>query len=135
VLMTHTSKRTRLTVALAGHPPPLLIGADGVARQIGQHGTLLGVLDPISVTEEQAELDVGETLLLYTDGVPDAGVAGGEPLGEDGLVELCRRAPELSLAGFLEHAEHLALDRARGTLRDDIALLGARVLNRTPRQR
>jgi PAS domain S-box-containing protein len=135
VLMTHTSGHARVTVALAGHPPALLIGPDGAARPIGKHGTLLGVLDPICITEEHAELDVGDTLLLYTDGVPDAGVAGEELLGEDGLIELCRQAPGLSLAGFLERVERVALDRARGTLRDDIALLGARVLNREDAQR
>ena len=135
VEMKPNSTGASLTVALAGHPPALLIGPDGVAKRIGQHGTLLGVLDPINVTLEQAELEVGATLLLYTDGVPDAGVAGGEPLGEDGLIELCRRAPELGLPEFLEHVEHVALERARGTLRDDIALLGARLLNRTASQR
>jgi PAS domain S-box-containing protein len=135
VLMTRASQGTHLTVALAGHPPPLLIGPDGAAQQIGRHGTLLGVLDPISVSEDHAELDAGETLLLYTDGVPDAGIAGEQPLGEDGLMELCRRAPELSLASFLEHVEHVALDGAKGTLRDDIALVGARVLNQAPPRR
>jgi PAS domain S-box-containing protein len=134
VLMTGASQGAHLTVALAGHPPPLVISSDGAARQIGRHGTLLGVLDPISVSEDHAELDAGETLLLYTDGVPDAGIAGAQ-LGEDGLMELCRRAPELSLAGFLDHIERFALDRAKGTLRDDIALVGARVLSQASPRR
>jgi serine phosphatase RsbU (regulator of sigma subunit) len=135
VLMTRVNERTLLTVALAGHPPPLLIDPNGAARQIGRHGTLLGVLDPINIAEVQAELGAGETLLLYTDGVPDAGVAGDEPLGESGLIELCGRAPSLSLPGFLEHIEQVALKCAQGTLRDDIALLAVRALNRTPSQR
>lgn len=135
VLMTHTAGRARLTVVLAGHPPPLVIGADGTTRQIGCNGTLLGVFDPINITEDHTELDVGDTLLLYTDGVPDAGVAGEPRIGEDGLAELCRRAPELSLAGFLEHVEHIALDAAKGTLRDDIALVGARLLNQASSRR
>ena len=135
VLMTHIAGRAQLTVALAGHPPPLVIGPDGAARQIGRLGTLLGVFDPIGITEDHTELDADETLLLYTDGVTDAGIAGEHPLGEDGLIEVCRRAPQLSLAGILEHVEHVALDRAKGTLRDDIALVGARLLKqRSPRR-
>jgi PAS domain S-box-containing protein len=135
VFMTHAAEHARLTVVLAGHPPPLVIGADGAARQIGRCGSLLGVFDPISVTEDHAELDVGETLLLYTDGVPDAGIAGEPRIGENGLAELCRRAPQLSLARFLEHVERVALDAAKGTLGDDIALVGARLLNRASQRR
>ena len=86
-----------MTVTLAGHPPPVLIDAHGDARQIGQPGTLLGVLDPIHVVEHEEELRAGETLLLYTDGIPEAGHSG-EALGERGLIELCRKAPRLTLA-------------------------------------
>jgi len=121
-----TSERARLTVSLAGHHPPLLVSPDGQARQIGQTGTLLGVIEPISVTETQAALHPGETLLLYTDGVPDAGRSGRQ-LGEHGLLELCTQAPRLTLAGLLERIEQAARERADGRLRDDIALLAVRL--------
>jgi serine phosphatase RsbU (regulator of sigma subunit) len=126
VTMERTPQRTRLKVALAGHPPPLLIDPDGQARPIGQPGTLLGVLDSPEFSETGAELRPGETLLLYTDGVPEAGRAKAL-LGEDGLIELCLRAPSLTLGGLLEHIEHVALERAEGSLRDDLALLGLRL--------
>jgi PAS domain S-box-containing protein len=116
-----------LTIALAGHHPPLLVDRDGQARPVGRPGTLLGVLDPIEITESEAVLHGGQTLLLYTDGVSEAGRSVG-PLGEEGVVELCRRSPELGLAGLLEHLERAALERAEGKLRDDIALLAARIM-------
>ncbi|HVR05764.1 MAG TPA: SpoIIE family protein phosphatase [Solirubrobacteraceae bacterium] len=115
----------RLTVTLAGHPAPLLIGADGQASQLGHPGTLLGVIDPIDVRESESELRPGETLLLYTDGVPEAGRAS-RALGERGLMELCRRAPRLSLGRLLGEIERAALARSRGRLRDDIALIAVR---------
>jgi phosphoserine phosphatase RsbU/P len=126
VSATPTAERTRLTVTLAGHPPPVLIDSRGEARQVGRPGTLLGVLDPIDVAECEDELRAGETLLLYTDGIPEAGHSG-EALGERGLIELCRMAPQLTLAGLLEHIEHVALEHAEGSLRDDLALLGMRM--------
>jgi serine phosphatase RsbU (regulator of sigma subunit) len=129
VTLERTAQRTRLKVALAGHPPPLLIDTDGHARPIGRPGTLLGVLDELEIAEEGAELKPGETLLLYTDGVPEAG-RSTEQLGEDGLIELCRQAPSLGLDALLERIEHVALERAAGSLRDDLALLGLR-LSRT----
>jgi PAS domain S-box-containing protein len=116
----------RLTVALAGHPPPLIIDADGSHTQIGRRGTLLGVLDPIDISEVQAELHPGETLLLYTDGLPDAG-ASAPRLGEQGMLELCAQAPRLELAGLLELIEQAALQHAEGKLRDDIALIAVRL--------
>jgi PAS domain S-box-containing protein len=129
VTMEQAMGRTRLTVALAGHPPPLLITADGTTSFVGEHGTLLGVLDPIDIGLTQIEIDPGDTLLLYTDGLPDAGVAGAQ-LGEARMIELCHRAPRESLEGMLEHIERAAVDHAAGSLRDDLALLGIRVSHR-----
>jgi serine phosphatase RsbU (regulator of sigma subunit) len=126
VTMERTSERARLKVVLAGHPPPLLIDPDGRARPIGQPGTLLGVLDSIEFTETGAELRPGETLLLYTDGVVEAGRPNAQ-LGEEGLIELCRKAHALSLGELLERIEHAALERAEESLRDDLALLGVRL--------
>jgi PAS domain S-box-containing protein len=126
VTIERTAEHGRLTVTLAGHQPPFLIGADGEAVQIGQPGTLLGVVDPIELREVEAEIRPGQTLLLYTDGVPEAGRARGQ-LGEQGLRELCRRAPDLGIADLLEQIELGALESARGMLRDDIALLGLRL--------
>ena len=67
-----------------------------------------------------------ETLLLYTDGVTEAG-RPDRPLGEQGLLELCADAPGLPLEAFLEQIERAALTRAQGRLRDDIALLALRI--------
>jgi PAS domain S-box-containing protein len=125
---------THLTVALAGHPPPLLIDRDGQTELIGRSGTLLGVLDPIEIVETQAELGDGETLLLYTDGVTDAGRPNVE-LGEAGLIELCRQAPRLDLDSLLEYVEDVALEHAKLGLRDDLALLGVRASQRDTSRR
>jgi sigma-B regulation protein RsbU (phosphoserine phosphatase) len=127
VLMTPRADGSMgLTVALAGHHPPLIVDRDGQATPVGWPGTLLGVLDPIEITESETVLQADQTLLLYTDGVSEAGKSTG-PLGEEGVIELCRRAPELGLANLLEHVERAALERAEGKLRDDIALLAARI--------
>jgi PAS domain S-box-containing protein len=114
-----------LTVALAGHEPPLVIGRGGQATPIGTPGTVLGVVDPITITERHGELRAGETLLLYTDGVPDAGRPAA--LGEAGLLALCATAGELSLVELLRRIERAASERAGGRLRDDIALLALRL--------
>jgi hypothetical protein len=117
--------RAHLNVALAGHEPPLLIEPDGQARQLGRPGTLLGVIDPIKIEETAAELHPGQTLLLFTDGVTEAG-RPDDALASNGLVELCRAAPSVGLQGLLERIERAAVERSGGYLHDDIALLALR---------
>ncbi len=126
VMMAPGPDRARLTVALAGHQPPLLIGRDGDVTPLGEPGTLLGVIDPIEIVERTAELHPGQTLLLYTDGVPEAGRAGRQ-MGEQGLHALCAETVGLSVSELLERIEHAAKKRAAGRLRDDIALLALRL--------
>ncbi|HEY7933794.1 MAG TPA: SpoIIE family protein phosphatase [Solirubrobacteraceae bacterium] len=126
VSFRRTSENAQLHVALAGHPPPLLIDQHGDARAIGRPGTLLGVLDTIEINESQDTLRPGETLLLYTDGVPEAGRSDRQ-LGEDGLMRLCRNAPQLQLRELLEHIQEAAVEHAGGRLRDDLALLALRL--------
>jgi PAS domain S-box-containing protein len=126
IVLTRVEHEVRLTIALAGHPPPLLISPRGDVAQVGQSGTILGVVDPLNISESELTLGAGETLLLYTDGVIEAG-RPDRLLGEEGLLELCTAAPNLTPAEFLEHIERAALDRAQGRLRDDIALLALRI--------
>jgi PAS domain S-box-containing protein len=126
IALTRGQPEVRLTIALAGHPPPLLIAPRGDVQQVGHSGTILGVVDPLSIAESEIALGAGETLLLYTDGVTEAG-RPDRLLGEQGLLDLCTAAPGLTLEEFLEHIEQAALDRAQGHLRDDIALLALRI--------
>jgi PAS domain S-box-containing protein len=134
VLAREQRHGVRLTIALAGHPPPLLISPEGKVTEVGHSGTILGVVDPLSINESEIALQAEETLLLYTDGVIEAG-RPDRLLGEEGLLELCTAAPGLSPAEFLEHIERAALERAGGRLRDDIALLALRIGGRETRGR
>jgi PAS domain S-box-containing protein len=128
VLMRRSPGAARLTVALAGHPQPLLIGTSGEAIPVGVPGTLLGVIDPIRVQEQELALKPGETLLLYTDGVLEA----GSRIGESGLIELCRYAPALALGELLGRIQGSVLQGSGGHLRDDLTLLGLRLPESRP---
>ncbi len=115
-----------LTIVLAGHPHPLLVKPDGSVVRVGRPGTLLGVIDPPSIEQDEVRLRPGETIVLYTDGVSEAG-APGRQLGESGLLEICAQAPRLSLHELLTSIERAAIERTRGAARDDIALLALRL--------
>jgi PAS domain S-box-containing protein len=125
VLAGCSGEHARLTIALAGHPCPLIVGPGEKASAVGEPGTVLGVVDPITVTEVVVELRQGQTLLLYTDGVPDAarGREGSAPAPE----HLSARAQRLALQAMLQEIEAAAVDSADGHPHDDIALLGLRL--------
>jgi PAS domain S-box-containing protein len=116
-----------LTVTLAGHPQPLILAEDGSTTQVGQPGTLLGIIDPLKLRETAVPLAAGETLLLYTDGVTEAGRSAGQ-FGEHGLMELCGARVGQQLPELLKCIETAALEHAGERPRDDIALLAVRLL-------
>ena len=61
----------RLTIAGAGHPPPLIFGSGGV-RRLETEGPLLGVFEEAVFDQVTVDLIPGETLVLYTDGMESA---------------------------------------------------------------
>jgi serine phosphatase RsbU (regulator of sigma subunit) len=124
VVVEPAGARAQLTIALAGHPRPLIISRAGYAQPQGVPGTLLGAPGPIRPGLATVSLEPGETLLLYTDGVLDAGRPDNR-LDGHGLIEACRH-PTPTLAELLQHIERIALDRAAGKPRDDLALLALR---------
>jgi PAS domain S-box-containing protein len=132
VTLGPVSEPMSVTVALAGHPQPVLIDGDGRCRHVGVPGTILGVLDSIDINEVDVELRAGQTLLLYTDGLPEAGRAGMQ-FDEQSLFKLCAESSQPTLAGMLSQMEQVALERAGGRLRDDIALLALRLDGRSER--
>ena len=111
-----------LTIALGGHPPALVLRASGEVDAVGEPGTLLGVFADPELHNVQTVLGPGDTVLLYTDGVTEAGPAGAE-IGEDGLAALLRGLGGLSPEEIVNAVEQAAVDAQAGQPRDDIALV------------
>jgi PAS domain S-box-containing protein len=125
VLVGSPEVSTRLTIALAGHPRPLIVGVGETASAVGEPGTVLGMVDPITVSEVVVELCQGQTLLLYTDGVPEAARARARPaLAPE---KLSVQVHGLALQDMLAEIEAAAVQSAGGQPQDDIALLGLRL--------
>src|SRR4051794_779420 len=115
-------ERATLTVALGGHPPALVLRRNGDVEPVGEAGTLLGVfMDPV-LHEVEAELHSGDTVLLYTDGVTEAGPAGGE-IGDDGLALLLAELRGLTPEEIVDAVEQAAVQAQDWKPRDDIALV------------
>lgn len=63
----------RLTVAVAGHPLPQIVRANGDVEEAGVAGTLLGVFEDLDVSDRIVDLHPGDAVVLLTDGVFEAG--------------------------------------------------------------
>lgn len=86
----------KVTLARAGHPPPLLIRASGQVEEIMGEGIILGCYPEISLTDQVVDLGPEDMLFLYTDGVTDAG-HNSERFGEPRLrAALASSAPGAS---------------------------------------
>ena len=113
-------------VAAAGHPTPLVLRAAGDAVLAGGRGTLLGVTEDITIPDQQIELDTGDCLVLYTDGVLDAGAPRRVLAPEDLAAEL-RGTAELGAEEVVRRVTEVAAGLAEGALRDDVAVLAIRL--------
>jgi phosphoserine phosphatase RsbU/P len=111
-----------LDLACAGHPPPLVVRADGSVSEVAVAGTVLGLLDDTSYPTARVTLRSGETCLLYTDGVCEA--PGPRDRFGDERLQAALRSTGAAPAGAQVDSVARALaahlgDRAH----DDIAIL------------
>jgi sigma-B regulation protein RsbU (phosphoserine phosphatase) len=112
------------TLASAGHPLPLHLSGSAGVRQVGETGTLVGVLREVRVSDTVLRLVAGDLLVMYTDGVTE-GRRGSEFFGEARLHRsvLTHRGEPLPADGILGDV----LDFQEGSARDDIAVVAVRV--------
>jgi sigma-B regulation protein RsbU (phosphoserine phosphatase) len=73
----------RVTCANAGHDSALLVGKGAPRSVFPSTGTVLGLFPDRRYESESVELAPGDTLLLYTDGVTEAGDPGQALFGEE----------------------------------------------------
>ena len=118
----------RLEWTSAGHPPPLLLRGRKVVGELACDPALpFGLGDDIPQVCEE-DLEPGDSVLLYTDGVIEARTPDGELFGLDRLADLLEREaasgqPPEELVRRLVGA---VLEHQAGGLRDDATLLLAR---------
>ena len=68
----------------AGHLPPLLIGRNGSMRRLEAGGSVIGLFDGLTYGEGEVQLQPGDTIVFYSDGITEPENEFGE-FGEDRL--------------------------------------------------
>jgi sigma-B regulation protein RsbU (phosphoserine phosphatase) len=116
----------RLTYSNGGHLPPILISADGSSQLLDCGGTVVGLLDNMDFPEATVQLQRGDLLIAYTDGVTEPESDYGE-FGEERLIQIARENRYLPLERITELVS-AALDEWIGDQEqpDDVTLVLAR---------
>ncbi len=115
----------RLRVTCAGHPPPLIVRADGRVEEADSRGTLIGVLPEIESSSADITLHPGETCLLYTDGIVEArgGPLGDAMFGEERLEQAVAECANMPADAVVERVQMLASQWIGRGSHDDMAVL------------
>ncbi|MFF0016994.1 SpoIIE family protein phosphatase [Streptomyces sp. NPDC005374] len=113
----------RCTLASAGHPLPLLLGADGKVRTVARPQTLIGVIEDETYTSETFELRPGDSLLCVTDGVTERRSGPRQFDDEDGLAQALAGCAGLGAELIAERIRRLVHEFGARPPEDDLALL------------
>jgi serine phosphatase RsbU (regulator of sigma subunit) len=116
------SRTGDVAAAVAGHPPPRLVAADGTVTALEAGGLVLGIEPKQRYEEVRASLDAGGAVALYTDGVLEARRAG-ELYGFDRLDQTLAAHHEEPAAAIAQAVLEDCRTFARGELVDDCAVV------------
>lgn len=112
-----------LSYCSAGHPPAMVLRADGELELLSEGGLLLGVLGEAEYISSSCVLRKGDTLLIYSDGITESRNNAGEEFGDARLEEQLResrlRSADAALFSILGAVQDFAGTRP---LVDDVSL-------------
>lgn len=115
----------RLTYANCGHPPPLLFRQENPEpERLTEGGTVLGAIEGCPYSLGRCQLNTGDVLALFSDGLTEAANQAGEMFEEEKLIQVLREIGEQSAAPLLNEILK-SVDRfsAQAEQRDDISLM------------
>jgi sigma-B regulation protein RsbU (phosphoserine phosphatase) len=95
----------QFTYANAGHNPPYLLRATDDMETLSDGGPVLGILRGITYQSVAGQMNAGDRLALFSDGITEARSAAEEELGEERLIAWLRAHPAAGAADLLREVE------------------------------
>jgi sigma-B regulation protein RsbU (phosphoserine phosphatase) len=115
--------KVSLTYASAGHWPPVLVRRSGETLSLRDGGPPLGLFPDHSYENIELQLESGDRLVLYTDGLTEARNASGIEFGEHNVARIGNENMRLSAAEMLETLRREVTTFCNGTFDDDLTLV------------
>lgn len=114
----------RLEYVNAGHDSPVIIRDGEVDYMPESENMPLGVMEDTVFSSAALDLNPGDVLFLYTDGLTEAMDAHRQPLGKEAALNAIRQVASAAPARIVDHVAKLVAHHASGTEQsDDITLL------------
>ncbi|HLY62311.1 MAG TPA: SpoIIE family protein phosphatase [Terriglobia bacterium] len=117
------SEGKRLAYTNCGHTLPIILRRDGTHVRLEQGGTALGVVATARYEQGSVELQSGDRLVLFTDGVTEAPSPLDEEYGEERLFAVLRGSQTLTAFELQKTIMNAVKDFSGGNLRDDATLI------------
>jgi serine phosphatase RsbU (regulator of sigma subunit)/anti-sigma regulatory factor (Ser/Thr protein kinase) len=112
-----------VSLACAGHPPPLILRSDGGVQTGAEPQPLLGVLDAVTFHTETIRMSPGDVLLCVTDGVTERRASGRLLDDDDGLSQLLGECSGLNAGAIVARIQRAVHEFGSGPPVDDLALI------------
>src|SRR5258705_2069690 len=121
----YDDRQKRLRYVNCGHLPALLLRADHTIVKLEATCTVLGLFDKWDCDVEERQLQLGDTLVIYTDGVTESSHEHEEQFGEERLIATLERHQECAsrelIAAVIEEVQRFSPHEQQ----DDITLIAA----------
>ena len=113
----------RFSYTNAGHCEPILVRQNGECVRVNHGGVVLGVFPDWEYREEHVQLEPGDRLALFTDGITEIANADGEEFGEERLMELLRANRALDAEAMQKRVMAAIAEFSGGNFQDDATLI------------
>ena len=116
----------KLRYVNCGHVAPFLLRSSGEIEQLDPTATMLGAFRTWNCTETVVELRNGDILILYSDGVTEAGIDRGEEFGEERLIRALREHHGLPASALVQKIVDEVSAFSGASRSDDVTVVALR---------
>jgi len=117
------TRDNRFTYASAGHCPPILFHKSGEAVPLKEGGTPLGIFPDRKYEDAGLQIESGDRLVLYTDGLTEAMNSDEQEFGEQRLLNLGGRKIALGASELVAAVKKEVVSFCNGSFQDDFTLV------------
>ncbi len=124
----YEDRTRRLRYINCAHVAPVLLRAGGSVELLQPTSMMLGAFPRWAPREAQVELAAGDTLVMYSDGVTEAGIDKQEEFGEPHLIQILQENRGLAAAPLVHKIVEEVMAYSGATRTDDITVVVLRSL-------
>jgi phosphoserine phosphatase RsbU/P len=122
------SQDDRLVYCNAGHNPPIVVRGRDAAIELNAAGAVLGQFPDWVYEQSEIQLQSGDALLLFTDGLIEAFNEKEEPFGEGSLVRIAQEKAGAPALELMESLLDAASKHCGGHFQDDASVVIVRAM-------